>query len=123
MTRFAWVALILTITFTIVGQLLIKRGMLQVGVGPERLVLLPRFVLKAFANPNVLLGLGFAAVAAACWTVAIARLELSVAYPFLGLQLVLLLLLSSAFFGEAVPLQRWIGVLIVCLGLYVASRG
>lgn len=123
MTRFGWSFLVLTVLFTVVGQLLVKRGMLQVGAPPERLISLPEFVIRAFTNPSVVLGLGCAVVASACWTIAIARAELSVAYPFLGLGIVLVLALSGALFGEVVPIQRWIGVLVVCLGLYVASRG
>lgn len=122
MTRFGGTFLALTVLFTVVGQLLVKRGMLQVGVGPERVAALPAFVLRAFSNPSVVLGLGCAVVASACWTVAIARAELNVAYPFLGLGIVLVLALSGALFGEVVPIQRWIGVLVVCVGLFIASR-
>lgn len=123
MTRIGAAFLALTVIFTVVGQLLVKRGMLQTGVAPDRLGSLPGFVLRAFGNPSVFVGLGCAVVASACWTVAISRAELNVAYPFLGLGIVLVLVLSGALFGEVVPIQRWIGVAIVCLGLFVASRG
>jgi multidrug transporter EmrE-like cation transporter len=85
-------------------------------------LLLPRFVLRAFSNVHVLLGLGFAVAAATCWTIAISRAEISVAYPFMGLGIVLVLALSGVVFGETVPFHRWLGVLVVCLGLIVASR-
>jgi multidrug transporter EmrE-like cation transporter len=112
----------LTIAATVVGQLLVKRGMLQVGASPSHLALLPRFLLRAFTNISVIVGILCAILAAASWTVAISRLDLSVAYPFLGLGLVLVLALSSVFFGETVPLSRWVGVLVVCIGLVIASR-
>lgn len=122
MTRFSWLFLFLTVVFTVVGHLLIKKGMLQIGASPEQFSLLPRFVWRAFSNISVITGLGCAMAAAACWTVAISRLDLNVAYPFMGLAIVLVLALSGVFFGETVPLSRWIGVLIVCLGLIVASH-
>lgn len=123
MTRLSWIFLGLTVLFTVAGQLSIKQGMLQIGVNPEQVTLLPRFVWRAFTNPFVIAGLGSAVAAAACWTVAIARSELSVAYPFMGLAIVLVLALSGVLFGEAVDLRRWLGVLVVCLGLVIASRG
>jgi multidrug transporter EmrE-like cation transporter len=121
-TRLSWIFLFLTVGLTVAGQLLVKWGIVQTGASPERLLLLPRFVLKAFSNVYVLLGLGCAVAAAACWTVAVSRADLSVAYPFMGLGIVLVLALSGVIFGETVPLHRWLGVLIVCLGLIVASR-
>jgi uncharacterized membrane protein len=44
-----------------------------------------------------------------------------VAYPFMALAIVLVLALSGALFGEIVPLNRWMGVAIVCVGLVVAA--
>jgi multidrug transporter EmrE-like cation transporter len=122
MTRLSWIALGLTVSFTVIGQLLIKYGMLQIGSNPEQLALLPRFVWRAFTNHFVVLGLGSAVLGAACWTVAVARADISVAYPFMGLAIVLVLALSGVLFGEEVNVWRWIGVLVVCLGLVIASR-
>jgi drug/metabolite transporter (DMT)-like permease len=39
----------------------------------------------------------------------------------MGLSLILVLLFSSLLFGEVVPWNRWAGVVIVCIGLAVAS--
>lgn len=111
-----------TIAATVIGQLLVKRGMLQVGASPSHLALFPRFLLRAFTNFWVIVGILCAIFAAVSWTVAVSRLDLSVAYPFLGLGLVLVLALSSVFFGESVPITRWAGVAIVCVGLVIASR-
>src|SRR4051794_29720985 len=100
--------IVLTIVFTVIGQLLVKKGMLEVGagpLGPLHLSLLARFAWKTFTNPYVVLGLGSAVVAAVCWTVAVSRSALSVAYPFMALAIVLVLALSGALFGEIVPLN------------------
>jgi multidrug transporter EmrE-like cation transporter len=112
----------LTIAFTVVGQLFVKKGMLEVGSSPADVTLLPRFVLQALTNLRVMFGLACAVVAAISWTVAISRSDLSFAYPFTGLSAVLVLALSGALFGESVLLGRWLGVGIVCLGLFVAAR-
>jgi drug/metabolite transporter (DMT)-like permease len=122
MTRFGWASLMLTVLLTVVGQLLVKRGILQVGSSPEQLSLLPRFLWRVMTNPSIVIGLGCAVGAAASWTVAIARADLSFAYPFLGLSTVLVLALSGVIFDEFVSLQRWIGVVVVCLGLILVSR-
>ena len=61
-------------------------------------------------------------VAALAWIVAISRSNLSFAYPFMALAVVLVLLLSGVIFQEEIPMNRWIGVALVCLGILVASR-
>ena len=122
MTRIGWLSLSLTILLTVIGQLLVKRGMLQVGATPEELNLLPRYIVRAGTNPSVVIGLGCAVAAAAAWILTVARAELSFVYPFMGLAIVLVLALSGLLFDEVVSLRRWAGVTVVCLGLILASR-
>lgn len=117
-----WIFICLTIAFTVIGQLLVKAGMLDVGASPSHLALLPQFIWRTFTNERVILGLAAAVFAAVCWTIAVSRTDLSIAYPFVGLGIVLVLALSGLVFNEAVPVHRWLGVAIVCLGLVVAAR-
>lgn len=111
----------LTIAFTVIGQLLVKRGMLQVGSSPTDASALPRFVLATLTNPSVVVGLASAVVAAIAWTMALSRSDLNFAYPFMALAIVLVLAMSGLLFGESVVAGRWVGVGIVCLGLVVAA--
>ena len=96
---------------------------MTVGAPPSGAAQLPAHLLRTFLNPLILLGLLCAFIAAATWTLAISRTELSFAYPFTGLGIVFTLLFSSLLFGERVPPQRWAGVAIVCFGLWVAAKG
>jgi len=109
----------LTILFTVIGQLLVKLGMR--GMAGESVSL--QLVGRAFTNPQVVGGLACAVVAAVCWMMALSRLNLSLAYPFMGLAIVLVLAMSPLLLGESVPALRWVGVLVVCLGLWLAAAG
>jgi drug/metabolite transporter (DMT)-like permease len=97
--------------------------MMQVGVGPSKAGMLLAFVLRAFTNFRVLSGLACAVVAAVAWTIALSRSDLSFAYPFMGLAIVLTLALSAVLLREHVTMWRWLGVLVVCVGLWIAARG
>lgn len=116
------VFIFLTVGFTVLGQVLVKQGMLDVGKSPSELVAMPGFVLRALTNPRVVLGLLCAMAAALAWIIAISRSDLSFAYPFMALSVVLVLLFSGIVFKETISINRWIGVAIVCLGIVVASR-
>ncbi len=121
MTPSIWLLMFATIALVVAGQLLVKRGMLDVG-GANQAAQLPRFILRAVTNPFVLLGVAAVGIGAPCWLLVLAHANLSLAYPFMGLTIVLVLAFSGPLFGEGIPLNRWIGVGIVCVGLIVAAR-
>jgi multidrug transporter EmrE-like cation transporter len=122
-TPLAYALIALTIAFTVVGQLLVKYGTRQVGSFPAALDGAPTFLLRALTNPGILLGLASAAIAAIAWIGAVSLTDISFAYPFMGLAIVLVLVLAPLVFGETVSLWRWLGVALVCLGITIAARG
>ena len=105
-----------------IGQILVKMGMLEVGQSPSELGPMVIFIFSSLTNLRVLLGLGCAIAAALTWIIAISRSSLSFAYPFMALTVVLVLIMSGVIFKENIPINRWIGVGIVCTGIIIASR-
>lgn len=112
----------LTILFTVFGQLLVKSASAEFGQLPGRLSEVLPFLIGAFTNIKLLAGLGSAVIASIMWMIALSMSDISFAYPFMGLAIVLVLALSPLIFKEVVPWTRWLGVLIVCLGLWITSR-
>jgi drug/metabolite transporter (DMT)-like permease len=112
----------LTILLTVGGQLLLKIGMTQAGGAPHDMRDIPIFILRAMLIPANFLGLASSFLAALCWMAALTKCKLSFAYPFTSLSIVLVLSLSSFLFGEKVLAQQWLGVSVVCMGLWVASQ-
>lgn len=52
------------------------------------------------------------------WMYVLKKYEFSVAYPLLSISYVIGLLSAHFVFHEAVPLTRWIGVIIVMIGVF-----
>jgi drug/metabolite transporter (DMT)-like permease len=96
--------------------------MSQVGPFPDQLVNLFSFVIRSLTNFKVISGLVLAFLAALAWIGTLSISDISFAYPFMGLAIVLVLTLSGLLFGEPLPITRWIGVAIVCLGLIIVAR-
>lgn len=112
----------LTVTFTVIGQLLVKAGMLRV---TSSLAQGPQFVsvvFTAFSEPLVVSGLACAVLAAVSWFPAVARLPISIAYPFMALPIVLVLALAPICFGERVSVNQWVGVTLVSCGIWLATH-
>jgi multidrug transporter EmrE-like cation transporter len=118
----AYIFIALTILFTVCGQLLVKSASGEFGQVPGKLSEVLPFLIKAFSNIKLLIGLGCAVIASITWMSALSMSDISFAYPFMALAIVLVLALSPLIFKEAVPWTRWLGVLIVCIGLWITSR-
>jgi multidrug transporter EmrE-like cation transporter len=112
-----------TVFLTVYGQLVIKWQVVGAGQypasGPERLYFLGRLLL----NPWVISAFAAAALAAVSWMVAMTKLDLSHAYPFVSLSFVLVLLLSWGLFHEPLSWQKLLGVALIICGVIVSSYG
>lgn len=114
--------LFVAIVFNVVGQLAMKRGMIEVGFITGELARLPAMALRALTTPYVLFGFAAYGVSAALWLIILSRVDLSLAYPIVSLGYVLVVLTSWLLLGEHVTLLRWLGVFIICVGVYLVAR-
>jgi multidrug transporter EmrE-like cation transporter len=114
--------LVVSVTFAIAGQLILKSAMDSVGRIGSREVSNPgATITRAIKEPKLWLGLVLFGVSALFWLVVLSRVPLSVAYPFVGISYVLIVLFARFFLDEHVPLSRWIGVLVVALGIVIVG--
>ena len=118
-----YLTIALTIFFTVVGQLLTKKGMAIAGTMPSGKGEVFLFLIKTMLlNPFVFGGLLMAVLAAMSWMMTLSRANLSFAYPFMSLAFPLVLILSGIFFKEYISFQRWIGLAIIMGGLFIVAR-
>ncbi len=114
--------ILVCVALGVCGQLLLKQGM---SADPDRVdqasEVIPRLV-QAFTNPVILLGFFCYGVSAALWLIVLTRNELSYAYPLLSMGYVLVVFLSRVFFQETVTTTRWLGTLVICVGVWLISR-
>jgi multidrug transporter EmrE-like cation transporter len=113
----------MTIMLTVYGQITIKWQVLKAGSLPEPLPEKAVFLLHLMLNPWIVSALLAALLAAVFWMAAMTKLQLSHAYPFMGLTFVLVLLASGFFFQEPINAYKTVGVVLILLGLVVASQG
>lgn len=122
MTPMALISIVVTMVFAVAGQLLVKKGMLAVGAPLPTLQGAVRTALGALLNPYVIMGLGSSFVAALGWLLALSKLPLSYAYPFMALTFVLIPVCSLVFFNESVPPTRWFGIVFIVFGVWLSYR-
>ena len=106
----------------VIGQLLLKRGM--VAMGPLSLSdgNIISLVWSIFTNPWVFAGLALYVSGTLFWLIALSRADLSLVYPFATLSMVLIILSSHFIFGETISTLRWVGIITIASGVLIVAR-
>jgi multidrug transporter EmrE-like cation transporter len=109
------------LVFTVYGQLMIKARAIAhatpLGDGTNKL----QYLVSMFGDIGVLSGLAAAVLASACWMLAIERLEVGYAYPFMALSFVLVPIGSVVLFGERMPPIQLLGLGLIVAGVTVSA--
>jgi multidrug transporter EmrE-like cation transporter len=61
-------------------------------------------------------------VSVVVWIMALSRVEVSIAYPMLSIGYIVNALLAWWLFGEAVGVQRLVGIGIIIVGVIIIAR-
>lgn len=104
------------------AQLLLKAGTNAIGHFEFSAANLAPIGWKVGTQPYILGGLACYVVSVAVWIMALSRVEVSVAYPMLSIGYVVNAVAAYFLFGEAVGVQRLIGIGIIVVGVYVVAR-
>lgn len=59
--------------------------------------------------------------AGVCWLLALQRLELGYAFPFMALSFVLLPVAANLFLGEPLPMLQLLGLVVVMAGISISA--
>lgn len=110
------------ILMTLYGQIVVKWQVNVMGSHPTGMNQNFAFLFRMVTNPWVLSGFGAAFGAALAWMLAVSRLNLSYAYPFMSVTFPSILLISYLLFKEPVRLGNVVGVGFIVLGIIIHSR-
>ncbi len=114
--------ILLTILFTVYGQLILKWRVGYFGELPVSFVEKIKFIMSLVFDPWIFSGLLAAFLASLAWMAAMTKFELNYAYPFMSLNFVLVLILSVFLLNEPITFARTLGVSLIVLGTIVASQ-
>jgi len=116
--------LLLSISFGVVSQLIIKWQMSAFSFNDYE-TWQDKFALafSMLLNPYIIISLILTLLAGVTWMIAMTKFEISYAYPFTLLGLVLVTIFSVVFFGESVNTYKLSGIVLIVLGIVVISKG
>jgi drug/metabolite transporter (DMT)-like permease len=102
------------------GQILFKRGVLVSGEVNLKISVIGELI-KLLFNPLVFSGLILYIISTLLWLIALSKTTLNFAYPFTILTFVLVMLSSRVIFLENIPSLRYVGFVLICLGIFLSS--
>ena len=116
--------LLLAISFGVVSQLIIKWQMSAFSFDDYE-TWQDKFALafSMLLNPYIIISLILTLLAGVAWMISMTKFEISYAYPFTLLGLVLVTIFSVIFFGESINTYKIIGIAVIILGIVLISKG
>jgi drug/metabolite transporter (DMT)-like permease len=112
----------LMLVLTVYGQLVIKWRVSLAGPLPASIHDQLHYVGGLLLSPWVISGLLAAFLASVCWIFALTKLELSRAYPFTALTLVMVMVASALVFAEPMNAGKLAGTGLIVAGVLVIAR-
>jgi drug/metabolite transporter (DMT)-like permease len=114
--------LLTTVTASACAQLALKLGMSSPGV----VAALPQggrgILLAVASSPLVWTGLTIYGLSVAVWLWILTKVDLSLAYPFVGISFIVVMLFGTFLLNEAVTPLRMAGTILIATGCVLVAR-
>lgn len=117
-----YLAIAVTVLLTVYGQLILRWQISAAGQPPTDGMGKIQFLADLLLQPWVLSSICATFVAGLAWMLALTRFELSYAYPWMGVNYLLVLFLGIALFGEQMSWGKIVGTLLIVVGLIILAK-
>jgi drug/metabolite transporter (DMT)-like permease len=117
------IVMLLAVTAGTIGEILLAKEMKEMGdISAMNLRGILNAVSQALTSPKLIIGTAMLAVFFFLWLAVLSWEDLSVALPMQALNYVLVVFLSQYFLGEVVSPTRWVGTILVCIGVILITK-
>lgn len=111
------------ITLGAFGGILMKIGADNIGsIEINSFQQLVNFLFRLFTDLTSLAGISLYFLSAVTWSYLLTKLDISYVQPILALTYVATPILAILLLNENVPPVRWIGIIVIILGVYIVAR-
>jgi drug/metabolite transporter (DMT)-like permease len=115
-------AVIVSVLLSALAQIALKAGMSRPDVAQALAAgAAGPIALAVGTQPLVLAGLGLYGLGMLVWLFVLSRIDVSLAYPFVSLGIVVTMGLGYLVFGEAITLARSLGAVLIIGGILVLA--
>lgn len=122
MTPSILILILATVALSAVAQLALKMGAASPKMVTAMQTGLAESVMAALGTPLIWVGLGIYGFSVALWLWVLSKVELSVAYPFVGVSFLITMAFGGFFLNESMTLPRIAGTLLIAAGCVLVAR-
>ena len=124
MNQYLILLILCSVLLSSIAQIVLKTGMSNVSVlqAMQTQSAMQAFIAIA-TNVYVIGGLTLYFASAAVWLLVLARVDVSFAYPFVGLGFVVTMLLAFFINGEVLSTTKVVGTLCIAIGVAIMAQG
>jgi len=109
----------ISITTTVIANLLLKNAASSLGAIQISLATLPKLIIQIITDKWIISGLFILGIAFFTWILLLNKTKLNTMYPtIVSLQIILITLLSWLLFKESVSFFQVIGVVCIIIGIF-----
>ncbi len=116
------IQIIIALILGVAGQFLFKGGTESLNVSISGLSGPFILIWRMLTNPSIFWGLFCYGLSTVFYILALKEKEISLVYPMIASSYILVVLFAWLFKHEAVSPIRWVGVLVITLGVILISR-
>ena len=114
--------ILLTVTLSACAQLALKLGVGKPSMTSALETGVVDAILMAAMSPLILLGLIIYGLSVAMWLWVLSKVELSVAYPFVGVSFLITMAFGAFLLNESVTPMRIVGTILIASGCVLVGR-
>lgn len=114
--------ILLTVFLSACAQLALKLGVSAPGMVSAMENGIVASMLGAATNPLIIGGLAIYGLSVAMWLWVLAKVDLSVAYPFVGVSFLVTMGFGAAILGESITPGRIAGTVLIAVGCVLVGR-
>jgi hypothetical protein len=116
-------ALAIGILAVSIGDILLSRGMKEIGAITSYAPLaLLKVGAKVFSHPTILIGIVCLSIFFFLWLAVLSWAELSFVLPLTASSYIVTAILAFYFLGETITPLRWAGTLFICIGVAMVTK-
>lgn len=104
------------------AQLSIRKGMLKIGEISFNFEQIVKMVLAVFTNVYLLSGMFSYGISVILWMIVLSKVNVSLAYPLGSVGYIITTVLAYLFFNEPITFQKVVGIIIICIGVFILTQ-
>lgn len=105
-----------------IAQLALKASVRQMGEIKLSMAGAWPVTQQLMLEPALWLGLFCYGISVIIWILALSRVDVSIAYPMLSIGYIVNALFAWLLFGEALTVERLVGIGVIIVGVYILAR-